>query len=175
MRRFFVYGLLLTLSFSFAATALAKQGVAVVGYVNLQRAILEVDEGKRATSKLKKTFEKKQKTLSQREAELKKLKTALEKQSTVAADPAAQKKRLDFQNKLMELQQIFVKEQQELQALEQKSLQKITEKMRKVVGRIGKSGAYDLILEVQDSRLLYAKPHLDLTNEVIRRYNAKHK
>ena len=47
--------------------------------------------------------------------------------------------------------------------------------MRKVIQKIGKSGRYSLILELQDARMLYAKPHLDLTNEVIRKYNSTHK
>ena len=37
------------------------------------------------------------------------------------------------------------------------------------------SASARLILEVSDSRLLFAKPHLDLTNELIRKYNAKYK
>jgi Skp family chaperone for outer membrane proteins len=47
--------------------------------------------------------------------------------------------------------------------------------MRGVIKEIGEQGGYTLILEVQDARLLYAKPHLDLTNEVIRKYNGKYK
>ncbi len=154
-----------------AKVAQAKE---VIGYVNLQRAILEVDEGKRAKSALKKTFDEKQAALQKREAELKALKDALEAQSK-KDDPATQQKRLDFQNKLLDLQQVFVKEQQELQQLEQKKLGVITDKMRKIIEEIGKQGEYTIILEIQESRLLYAKAHLDLTNEVIRKYNATHK
>ena len=37
------------------------------------------------------------------------------------------------------------------------------------------ASVHTLILEVAESRLLFAKPHLDLTNEVIRKYNGKYK
>lgn len=147
----------------------------VIGYLNLQRAILEVEEGKRAKSALKKTFEKKQKALSKKEKELKGLKDSLERESVVKSDGATRARKLEFQNKLVELQQVFMKEQKELQSLEQKELAAITKKMRKVIEQVGKAGGYTIILEVQDSRLLYAKAHLDLTNEVIRKYNIKHK
>lgn len=146
----------------------------MLAYVNLQRAILEVDEGKRAKEGLKKTFEKKQADLQKKEKELKSLKDALEKDAT-KDDPMTRQKRIEFQNKLLDLQQVFVKEQQELQQLEQKELSAITVKMRKIIEEIGKAGDYMLILEIQDSRLLYAKAHLDLTNEVIRKYNSLYK
>jgi outer membrane protein len=163
--------LLCLATLGFSKVAHAKE---VLGYVNLQRAILEVDEGKRAKEALKKTFEKKQADLQKKEQELKSLKDALERDAT-KDDPQTRQKRIEFQNKLLDLQQVFVKEQQELQQLEQKELSAITAKMRKIIEDIGKTGGYTLILEIQDSRLLYAKAHLDLTNEVIRKYNSMHK
>ena len=156
-----------------AKTALAANPV--LGYVHLQRAILEVEEGKRAKAKLQKTVEKKQKSLMAKEKELKTLKEALDKQSVVKKDdPAIRAQKAEFETKLMELQQIFVQEQQELQKLEAKTLSGITKKMRKIIRGIGRTEGYTLILEIQENRLLFAKKHLDLTNQVIRRYNKAH-
>jgi len=81
---------------------------------------------------------------------------------------------MEFEKKRYALQEQLMKEQKALQQLEQQELEKITAKMRKVIDQIGKAGGYTLILELQDARLLFAKPHLDLTNEVIRKYNSKH-
>ncbi len=164
----------LTLAFGFVGIR-AEAKEPVLGYVHLQRAILEVEEGKRAKEALRKTFEKKQQALSKREKELKSLQAAIEKESVVKDDAATKQRKLEFQNKLLELQQVFVKEQQALQSLEQKELANITKKMRGVIRQIGTEGKYTLILEIQESRLLYAKAHLDVTNEVIRKYNAKYK
>jgi outer membrane protein len=158
------------------ARAQAKAGDVVIGYVSIQRAILETEEGKRAKKQLKGTFEEKQKRLTDRETEIMKLKEALEREAAGGKDdPEMRKKVIDFQNKLLELKQIFMKEQQDLAEAEQKQLGDITGKMKKIIEEIGQQGGYTLILEVADSRLLYAKPHLDLTNEVIRKYNAKFK
>jgi outer membrane protein len=148
----------------------------LIGYVSIQRAILETDEGKRAKAKLKGTFDEKQKKLSDKENELVRMKDTLEKEAKAKPDdPEIRKKVMEFQNKLLELKQVFLKEQQELQEAEQKELSGITDKMRKVIQEIGKDGGYTMILEVAENRLLYAKPHLDLTNEVIRKYNSRHK
>lgn len=168
--------LLVLLSFFVSAVASGqKKDEVLIGYVNLQRAILEVEEGKRAKAQLKTTFEKKQAELQKREAELMKLKEALEREASAASDAANRQKVIEFQNKMMELQKVFMEEQKGLAELEQKELSGITNKMRGVIDEIGKAGGYTLILEVQDSRLLYAKTHLDLTNEVIRKYNSKFK
>jgi outer membrane protein len=163
------------LALMLATPVVASAADPQIGYVNLQRAILEVEEGKRAKAKLKTTFDKKQAELSKREGELKALKDQIDAKSVVAEDAATKAQKLEFQNKLMELQQTFMKEQQDLQGQEQKELAGITDKMRGVIKEIGASGGYQLILEIQDSRLLFAKPHLDLTNEVIRKYNTKFK
>ncbi|MBK6684425.1 MAG: OmpH family outer membrane protein [Deltaproteobacteria bacterium] len=169
-------GVVVALASTFFRLAPAQAADPQIGYVSLQRAILEVEEGKRAKDKLKKTFEKKQGELTKKEADLKALKDQIDSKSTVAnEDDKTKAQKAEFQNKLMELQQTFMKEQQELQAQEQKELSGITERMRGVIKDIGNAGGYQLILEIQDSRLLFAKPHLDLTNEVIRKYNAKYK
>lgn len=158
-----------------AAPAAAGKEDMLIGYVDIQRALIEVNEGKRAKDQLKAQFEVKQKELSQKEAELKKLKDAIDKESVVKVDEATEKKKAEFQTKLMELQQKFMKEQKELQEAEATLTTAITEKMRKVIGEIGEQSGYTLILESSGTRMLYAKPHLDLTNELIRKYNAKHK
>jgi len=173
--------MLCTTAATFVATRAAPAhaqgagGNVLIGYVNLQRAILEVEEGKRAKKDLKKTFDEKQKKLSDKEAELVKLKDVLEKEAVGKDDPETRKKVTDFQAKLMDLRQVFMKEQQELQEAEGKLISGITAKMRPVIDEIGNGGGYTLILEMQDARLLFAKSHLDLTNEVIRKYNAKNK
>lgn len=152
----------------------AQKGEAILGYVNLQRAILEVEEGKRAAKALKVTFDEKQKKLTEREQGLVKMKEALEREAK-PNDPETPKKVAEFQGKLAELRKVFVDEQTALQEAEQKQLSGIRTRLRDIIEEIGKQGGYTIILEVQDSRLLYAKPHLDLTNEVIRKYNLKHK
>ncbi|MFO0727217.1 MAG: OmpH family outer membrane protein [Myxococcota bacterium] len=175
--RRFVIGLLPTVSLLGAfsvAPSRAEAADTLIGYVNLQRAILEVEEGKTAKNNLKATFDVKQKKLNDQESSLMKIKETIEKEAAIKDDPETRRKVADFQGKLMELQQTFVKEQKELQEAEQKELGVITGKMRKIIEEIGQSGSYTLILEIQDSRLLFAKPHLDLTNEVIRKYNAKY-
>jgi outer membrane protein len=156
------------------AAAAASAAEPVIGYVDLQRAIVSVDEGKRAKAQIEKVFAQKQAQITAKEQKLKALQDEV-KASAASGGAAAQARQAEFQGQLMELQKTIMKEQQQLQELEQKQLASITEKMRATIANIGKAGGYTLILEVQANRLLYAKPHLDITNEVIRAYNRAYK
>jgi outer membrane protein len=162
----------LTLAISLPATA-ALAAETTIGYVNLARALTEVKEGKRAMARIKVTFEKKQTALLSQEAGLKSMKDQLDAASASGSPDRA--KMAEFEAKVMELQQLLYREQQELEQIKGKELAAIRKKMQKIIAKVGKSNGYTLILEIQESRLLYAKPHLDLTNEVIRKYNNKFK
>ncbi len=146
----------------------------LIGYVDLQRAIVSVEEGKRAKAAIEKVFSEKQEQITAKEQKLKDLQEEL--RATAASDsPEVKARQAEFQGRLVELQQTIMKEQKELQNLEQQQLASITNKMRETISAIGKAGGYTLILEVQSNRLLFAKQHLDLTNQVIREYNKVHK
>ena len=67
------------------AVARAQQKIA---YVDLQRALNEVEEGKAAKAALKKEFDSKQKALDERKTEFDRLRTDFEKQAAVMSEEA---------------------------------------------------------------------------------------
>jgi len=85
-----------------------------IGFVNLQQAVSEVDEGKAARDALKKEFEQKQKTLDDKQNELKRLKEDLEKQMVVMSEEAKREKAMEFERKVNEMQQVYVQMQKDL-------------------------------------------------------------
>lgn len=149
----------------------AKEGL--IGYVNLQRAITETEDGKKAKAKLEKAFKEKQAKLQEEEKALQALKDQLG-EDVDTEDPETRAKILELQKRYLALREQLLKEQQELKRLEGEELAKITKRLRVIIREIGKSGGYIMIMEAQESSILFAKPHLDITNEVIRRYNARH-
>ena len=166
-------GLILVAAFS-AQPASAQAAKSNIGYVNLQRAIIEVEDGKKAKARLEKTFKQKQTALRAKEQELESMKKRLEGSGMKQDDPKSRAQVLEFQKKFMALRETLMKEQQELKKLEGQALSEITKKLRKIIREIGRRGGYLMIMEAQESSLLFAKPHLDITNEVIRKYNARH-
>lgn len=164
--------LLVTLAVMIPASAMAQ--TTKVGYVNLQLALNEVKEGQQAKAKLKKDFDKKQKQLDKSQKELQELKTSLESQGMMLTEDVKRQKAMEFQKKMMELQQTYMALQQELATAEAKATKKIFDKMGKLIEEIAKEKKYDLVLESTESAILYARDDMDLTSELIKRYNAKY-
>lgn len=170
--RLMLGGLLVALALIVPASASAQD--LKVGYVDLQQALNEVDEGKKAKAKLKKDFEKKQTKLNQMQTELKELKSSLESGGMMLSEDAKRQKVMEFQKKMYELQQTYMALQGELAQAEAKATKKIFDKMGDIIDEIAKEKGYDLVLERTESAVLYAKDDMNLTRELIKRYNAKY-
>ena len=143
-----------------------------VGVVDLQRALNEVEEGATAKAALKKEFDEKQKQLDTRQNELKKLKDELDAQSTMMTNEKKQEKVADLQKKLLEVQQLYYSLQQDLSKREGEVTGQIFQKMGVILATMGAEQGYSAILE--KSAVPFFKPSLDVTNELIRRYNASY-
>ena len=141
-----------------------------VGYVDMQRALNETEDGRKAKDKLKKEFDQKQKELDEQQNQLKKDMEDLEKKRTLLPADKVREKEAELRARLEKVQQTYVRHQQDLSGKEQKETQKIFERMTKIIGEIAAAENFSMI--VDKSALVFAKPHLDLTNELIRRYNA---
>ncbi len=153
-----------------ATTAEAKEPK--FAFVDMQRAMREVDEGKTAKSRLEKMKKERQDKLDKRQEELRAMQKDFEAQQEFMKEDVKSAKRDEFRQKLGELQQTYMALQQELAKEEAKLSQKILGRMSKILAKIGKAEGFTMIFEKGDGGLLWAEQHLDLTNEVIRRYNA---
>ena len=139
-------------------------------YVDLQRAVFEVNDGKAAKQRLEEMKTQRQKALDKKQQELKKLQESLEKQAQFMKEDVKAKKSEEFRQKLGELQQTYATLQRELAEEEMKIQQKILGQMGEVLKAMGEEGSYTMI--VRKDALLWAPSHLDVTNELIRRYNS---
>lgn len=170
MNRIFLAAI--ALSFATFGTPAHADTEIKLGYVDLQRALNEVEEGASAKKALKKEFDEKQKQLDVKQNELKQLKDELDSRGTMMKPEVKQEKLNELQKKLMETQQTYMALQQELSKREQDATAEIFKKMGVILQAMGEEQSYTLIVE--KSAVLYAKGALDLTNELIRRYNASY-
>jgi outer membrane protein len=161
--------LILALAFTFATFSTPSLADSKLGYVDLQRALNEVEEGAAAKKALKKEFDEKQKQLDAKQNELKGIKEELDARGSMMKPEVKQEKLNDLQKRLMETQQLYFALQQELSKREQDATGEIFKKMGVLLSTMGKNDGYTLIVE--KSAVLYAPDALDLTNELIRRYN----
>jgi outer membrane protein len=145
-----------------------------LGFVDLQRALNEVDEGKAAKAQLKKDFDEKQKVLDQKTDEVKRLQADFEKQAMVMSAEAKAQKATELDRRKMEVQELYLKLQQDLSGREREVTRGIFAKMQAIARDIAEAEGFTMIFERSDAGLVYAPISLDVTNELIRKYNARH-
>lgn len=143
-----------------------------VGYVDMRRALEETDDGRKAKATLKKDFDQKQKELDEQQEELKKAMEDLEKKRSLLPAEKVKQTEMQIQAQLQKVQQTYLRHQQDLQGKEQEALGKIVERMNRIVVKIASAENLTMVFDRTNAGLVFAKPHLDLTNELIRRYNA---
>jgi outer membrane protein len=168
MSRLFVLGSLIAL----ALPRLALAEDLKVGYVDMQRAVAETEDGRKAKAQLKKVFDQKQKELDEQQEDFKKAKEDLDKKRSLMAADKIREKEEELAKKFEKVQQSYLRHQKDLQEKEGEAMQKILERMQRIIGGIAQSENFTMIFDRGQAGLIFAKPHLDLTNELIRRYNA---
>lgn len=146
-----------------------------LGYVDLQRALLEVEEGRAAKARLQKVLEGKQKDLDKEQDVLRKEKELLDKQASAMSEETRVAKQTELQKKLFDLAQRWEKGKAEMAQQERTELQSIFQKMDPIIATIAQREGFTMVFEKSDSGLVYAPASLDVTNELVRLYNDQYK
>jgi outer membrane protein len=167
MRRL-AFALAIPLSF---ATLRAAHAADKLAYVDVQRVISEVEEGKAAKAKLRSELESRRGELDKKQKELEAMKADYDRQAGVLTEEAKQQKQKELQTKVMEAQASAQQMQRELVEKEEETLRGISEKLMAVVNEVSERDGFNFVLKKE--ALLNAPSAADITNDVIRRYNAR--
>jgi outer membrane protein len=151
-----------------APAARAETRIAVVDF---QRAGNECDEGKAATAQLQKEKDDKLKTFKAKQADFDTMRADFDKQQSVLSDAVKQQKTADLQKKGEELQQTLMQLQQELAVREEEVTRGVADRLSAVVKEVADKEGIQVVLN--KAVVVYSPESLDLTNEVIRKYNAR--
>lgn len=148
-----------------------------LAFVDLRRALNETTEGKKAMNKLTKLKEKLQVKIEKEEKKIMDMKESLEKQQKqgILNKDALQKKAEEYYQSVQELQQSYMRYQKELSAKEADLTQDILLKMQKIIEEIGRAEGYTMIYDRSSGAVVWAPSHLDLTDQLIQKYNVKFK
>src|SRR5712675_1720851 len=165
MRRF-----LLVFAVAVAARSAYAQAMKI-GYVDVQRAVQEVEEGKAARSRLQAELQQKRSDLDKKRADLEKMKTDYDKQAPVLSDEAKRQRQEQLQKAFVEAQNAAGQMQEELSGKEQEAMQTISKRLLQVVAEVSDKENFTFVLD--KAALLYAPAASDVTNEVVRRYNER--
>jgi outer membrane protein len=111
--------------------------------------------------------------LDDKKGEFDKLRGEFEKQAVVMSEEARKEKQTELERKGGELQGFFVQLQKDLSEREREATRGIFDRMHVLVREIADAEGVSMV--VQSEALVYAMPSLDITNELVRKYNARHK
>ncbi len=170
MKSFLLAVVLLSRLATAAETATLK-----VAYVDLQKALQQVDAGKTAKAQLEKDVAAKRTELEKAQAGLQKEAEQFEKKSAILNDSAKAAKQQELQKKFMEFQKSASESQADLQKRERELTKPLIDELRSIIEGIGKEKSYQLIVEKNEGAVLYAEAGSDLTDSVIEKFNAKYK
>lgn len=156
-----------------AVSSPSHAGEAKMGVVDLRRALGETDEGRAALGSLKQLFDKKQKELDERQDALRAAIGDLEKKRTLLSADVLRAKEAELQSKAKELQELLVRNQQSLQEKQSELLDRLIGRMHAIIETIAAREELSIVLDrSQAPVVVFAKRHLDLTDELVRRFNA---
>jgi outer membrane protein len=159
---------LLVMASLFAGTA--AQADTRVAVIDVQRAVMQTEDGLRAQANLKKLFDSRQQELNRKQNELGKQKEEIEKQSKVLSKEALAKRVDDWQKQMNDLQGVFMEYNKELEKKQKEITDPIFEKVLTIVKRLATTENYDLV--VDKNTVAYVRGDLDLTDKCIQIYNS---
>ncbi len=144
-----------------------------VGIINIQRAIIECNEGKKAAEELTKRFTPKRAELERKQKEIEELQGQLEKGKNTLADDKRAELIRDIERKTKDFNRDNDDATQDFQQAESQLINTIGQKVMRVVDEYSRRNGYDVILDVSNpqSNVLWATNRLDVTDEIIGAYN----
>ncbi|HEK85216.1 MAG: OmpH family outer membrane protein [Candidatus Saccharicenans sp.] len=155
----------------FSLLAQAQQNLKV-GVINSQEILEKSIEGKKAISQLEDKNRKTQQDLGKLDDQIRQLETRLNTQQLTMTQEALMSLSADLDRKRTERQRMAEDAQKEMQELQQRLYFKIQSEVMPIITKLGQEKGLDLILDLRASGVLYFNPAVDLTDEVIKRYDA---
>lgn len=164
--------LLLVVLFCFlAANTVFAQGK--IAIIDVQAITFKSKAGKKSIEELKGIEQTSLKKLEAKRAEVKKLADSINNQKASLSPSALQDKNLELNRKSVELERLEKDLQAEFQTAQAKKWDSILKEVEPVINDYAKEKGFDLVFIVQPGILAYANPAVDITKEIISRFDIK--
>ena len=153
------------------APAQASEGTKM-GMINSQEVLEKSVEGKKAIAQLQAADKKYSDDISRLDDQIRQLQNRLTTQRLTLTAEAAAGIQADIAKKQTERQRAIEDASRAMQGLQGTMLTKIQAELMPIIEQVRKDKGLDLIFDLTKSGTVYYSPALDLTAEVVRRYDA---
>jgi outer membrane protein len=143
-----------------------------MAFVDLQRVAAESSEGKAANAKVQALTKTKADDLAAKQKQLEGSQQKLQQGGTVLNDQARGQLQKEVERLTVEIDRAQQDAQAEVQELQQQQLAGFQDKLRPVVEGLVKELGIGLLFSAGDAGAIFIDPSLDITAEVIKRFDA---
>lgn len=143
-----------------------------IASVDYQRALEGVAEGETARKRLETMFQSKKSAIEKMKTNLDAMQADYQKQQMLLSDSAKKDKEDAINMAAMQFQQAYQQSEGEMQQAYQGAMESLIAKMKTITTGIATERGYTLVIEVNEGGVVYTSPTIDITDELIKRYNA---
>jgi outer membrane protein len=165
-------GLMLLPALSWAQAPASAPVPGKVGVISLQEAIATTAEGKKAFEELQQKYEPRRQDLQRQQQEINALQDQLQRGAVTLSD----EERLRLSRQLDDKQKIFKRATEDanadFQADNQDTYRRLARKMVSLISEYAKQNGFALVIDQSQIPVYYVANEIDLTDEMIKRYDA---
>ena len=145
---------------------------AKIGYIDLQRIAQTSAEGKAAATKIQEYEKKKLGEIQDKTKALEDMRKKLEQGGTVLSEAARGQTEKDIDRNTRELQFLQQSAQAERDQLERELNNEFQRKLNPIIEQVAKEKGLHMLFSIRDNGAVWAHTGLDLSEEVIKRFDA---
>ncbi|HVA81293.1 MAG TPA: OmpH family outer membrane protein [Candidatus Binataceae bacterium] len=143
-----------------------------LAYVDVQRALNECDAGKRAKADFQSHVQALESKLEHQQSEVQSLKDEIQKKGMLMNPDQRTSLQDQYVAKAKDFDRQYKDARDELQRKDHEITSKIVHDLAQIIRSLGERGGYTLVFE--KGSILWGAPSIDITDQVIRSYNATH-
>jgi Skp family chaperone for outer membrane proteins len=153
----------------FVSAGFAQMKVAVI---NSQDVLEKSSEGKKIMTRITEADKQNQAKITALDDQIRKLQTELNTQRITMTDEAIMAKTADLDRKNTERKRLAEDAYSSMVELQNRLFKKLQDELIPIVEQLGKERGLDVIFDLGKSGAVYWSPAIDLTAELIKRYDA---
>ena len=143
-----------------------------IGVVNANEVLEKSAEGKRVIAQLEDKNKKNQNDIAKLDDEIRNLQTKLNTQRLTLTQEAMMNLNSDIERKQTQRKRFAEDSIREMNELSARIFKKVQDELIPIIQQVGKDMNLDVIFDLSQSGTLYFNPTINLTEEVIKRYDA---
>ncbi len=143
-----------------------------IGVINSQDVLERSAEGKKIIARIQERDKQYQAEIAKMDDDIRQLQTRLNTQRLTLTDEAAGQLQADLERKSTDRKRRAEDALAGMQELTNRLFQKIQAELIPIVEQLGKERGMDMIFDLQKSGAAWVNPVIDLSNEIIKRYDA---